>query len=75
MNLATTRAPGNGTKAMTRARKNPRTRHPAVAAGASQTVVHRASRKAPEAKTSAYGWNEVPPVSGWRDCWTTRRSG
>ncbi len=74
-NLATTFAPGNGTNAMTSASRKPRTRHPAVAARASHTVVHSACRNASEAKTSAYGCTEVPPLSGRKDCWTTRARG
>lgn len=75
MNLATAFPPGNGTNAMTRASANPSTRHPTVAPSASHTVVPSASRNADEAKTSAYGLSEVPPVSGCTDCCTTRASG
>lgn len=74
-NLATAFAPGNGTKAMTRARRKPRARQPAVDPSASQTVVVSARRKEAEASTSAYGASEVPPSSGVTDCWTTSTSG
>ncbi len=53
MKRATAFDPGNGTKAMISASTNPSTRQPTVAATASHTVVHSASRKPGEARTSA----------------------
>lgn len=75
MNLATALPPGNGTKAIIRARTRPSTRQPTVEPTASQTVVVSAERNDAEAKTSPYGASEVPPSSGLTDCWTTRTSG
>lgn len=75
MKRATALPPGKGTKAITTASANPRTRQPAVEPTASQTVVVSACRKASDAKTWVYGATDVPPVSGVKDCWTTRASG
>lgn len=75
MNRATAFPPGNGTKAITTASTNPRTRQPTVEPTASQTVVVSARRKASDAKTWVYGATDVPPVSRVKDCWTTSASG
>ncbi len=75
MNRPTALAPGNGTKAMTSASTNPRTRQPTVAPTAMTTVFHSASRNDACPRTSPYAATECPPPSGDTDCHTTSASG